>query len=70
MQREIPMGREASPPPSSMRHYKSQERTSERDETSSRDNRDRRERHRNKSAKVVIGHENTVMNYVTWIFKV
>ncbi|KAM3849088.1 RNA-binding protein 6 isoform 2-T3 [Vipera latastei] len=50
-QREIPMGREASPPPSSMRHYKSQERTSERDETSSRDNRDRRERHRNKSAK-------------------
>ncbi|ETE68430.1 RNA-binding protein 5-B [Ophiophagus hannah] len=50
-QREIPMGREASPPPSSMRHYKSQERTSERDEPSSRDNRERRERHRNKSAK-------------------
>ncbi|XP_026581454.1 RNA-binding protein 6 isoform X1 [Pseudonaja textilis] len=48
-QREIPMGREASPPLSSMRHYKSQERTSERDEPSSRDN--RRERHRNKSAK-------------------
>ncbi|XP_034296764.1 RNA-binding protein 6 isoform X2 [Pantherophis guttatus] len=50
-QREIPMGREASPPPSSMRHYKSQERTSERDEPSSRDNRERRERHKNKSAK-------------------
>uniref|UniRef100_A0A2D4NCW8 G-patch domain-containing protein n=1 Tax=Micrurus spixii TaxID=129469 RepID=A0A2D4NCW8_9SAUR len=50
-QRELPMGREASPPSSSMRHYKSQERTSERDEPSSRDNRERRERHRNKSAK-------------------
>ncbi|XP_048347528.1 RNA-binding protein 6 isoform X2 [Sphaerodactylus townsendi] len=52
-QREIPMNREASspsPPPSGRRH-KSQERTNERDETFSRDNRDRRERHRNKSAK-------------------
>ncbi|XP_053149785.1 RNA-binding protein 6 isoform X2 [Hemicordylus capensis] len=52
-QREVPMGREASspPPPSSGRRRKSQERTNERDEASSRDNRERKERHRNKSAK-------------------
>ncbi|XP_070594952.1 RNA-binding protein 6 isoform X2 [Erythrolamprus reginae] len=51
-QREKPVGRETSPPPpSSTRHHKRQERTSERDEPSSRDNRERRERHRNKSTK-------------------
>lgn len=54
-QREIPMGREASsspPPPSSGRRRKSQERLNERDDTPSRDNRERKERHRTKSAKV------------------
>ncbi|XP_077182144.1 RNA-binding protein 6 [Paroedura picta] len=53
-QREVPMGRDASPPPPpspSRRRRKSQE-WNERDEISSRDNRDRRERHRNKSSKL------------------
>ncbi|XP_028574465.2 RNA-binding protein 6 isoform X1 [Podarcis muralis] len=52
-QRDVPMGREASssPPPHTGRRRRSQDRSSERDEPSSRDNRERRERHRNKSAK-------------------
>nr|XP_060621726.1 RNA-binding protein 6 isoform X1 [Anolis sagrei ordinatus] len=53
-QREIPMGREASaspPPPRSGRRRRSKERSNEREETYSRDNRERRERHRNKTAK-------------------
>lgn len=53
-QREIPMSRETSSPPSpssSGKRRKSQERLNERDDTPSRDNRERKERHRNKSTK-------------------
>nr|XP_020644996.1 RNA-binding protein 6 isoform X1 [Pogona vitticeps] len=51
-QREVPMGREesTSPPPSGRRH-RSRERSSEKEETCSKDKRDRRDRHRSRPAK-------------------